>query len=265
MSRAYERIAGDLRSRVRAGRVGPGDRLPSERALAEEYGRSVSTVRQALAQLTAEGLLERVRGRGTFVRTPRRRVVRSNDRHQWAKDRARQGAEERARTGSTEYETGLGKDRLVFDATYEQIAADADLAGAGGLAEGTPLLKRTYRTRYVAEPYPFNIARSYIPRELLAGNPQLLDEASEPYPGGTTAQLDSVGIEIDRMVEHVTARPPTYEEAGELGLPPGTSLLAVRRLSIDTEDRVVDIADTLLPGDRTELVFTTRLTRWEAR
>lgn len=79
---------------------------------------------------------------------------------------------------------------------------------------------------------------------------------------GSQSQLHSVGIELDRVEERVTARPPTPEEAAELELPPGTSVLALRKTSIDLDDRVVDVSDVVLPGDRTELLFTTPLERW---
>ena len=61
----------DLLARIDAGEWTVGDRLPPERALAERYGCSLITVRRALADLAREERLERTRGRGTFVTTPR--------------------------------------------------------------------------------------------------------------------------------------------------------------------------------------------------
>lgn len=66
----YQRLADNLRREVVKGIRKPGDRMPSENALSEEYGMAAGTVRQALAALVDEGLLERFHGRGTFVRRP---------------------------------------------------------------------------------------------------------------------------------------------------------------------------------------------------
>ncbi|KAA6214604.1 UTRA domain-containing protein [Streptomyces albofaciens JCM 4342] len=83
-----------------------------------------------------------------------------------------------------------------------------------------------------------------------------------PWPGGTQSRLYTVGNELDHIVERIMARPPTSEEAEELGLQKGVSVIVLRKISIDTEGRVVDVSDVIRPGDRTELVFTTRLDRW---
>ncbi|MFE2599960.1 GntR family transcriptional regulator [Streptomyces sp. NPDC059396] len=262
MAKAYERIADDLRQSIRAGELKPGDRLPSETKLAEEHRRSVPTIRDALRLLQDEGLIEKQHGRGNFVRKPRTRVLRTNLRHQWEKDRARETEEERQQTGATEHDTGLGVDDLVFYASYREIKASEEIAKALGVPEGTPLLERTYRTRYAAENAPFNLVTSYLVRSLVESNPDLLDETKEPWPGGTQNQLYTVGIEVGRIEELVSARPPTPEEAEELELPPGTSVLILRKTTFDINDRVVDVSDVTLPGDRTEMLFTTPLERW---
>ncbi|WP_369211609.1 GntR family transcriptional regulator [Streptomyces flavofungini] len=262
MAKAYEKIADELRTEIRAGRLGPGDRLPSEAELIRSSGRSGPTVQQALRVLQAEGLIEKQHGRGTFVRRPRLTVRRANRRYQWEKDRARAPEEQRLETGATEHDTGLEVKDLVFHAAYREIEAPGEIASALGVEKGTPLVERTYRTRYSAERNPFSLVTSYLIRDLVKGNPDLLDETKEPWPGGTWNQLHTVGIEIDRIEERVTARPPTVEEAAELGLPPGTSVLVLRKSAHGTDGRVVEMSDITMPGDRTEMLFTTHLERW---
>lgn len=64
----YEQLYSRLIEGVATGRLKPGDMLPAESEIAEQIGVARSTVRQALAQMEQEGLLLRVRGKGTFIR-----------------------------------------------------------------------------------------------------------------------------------------------------------------------------------------------------
>jgi DNA-binding LacI/PurR family transcriptional regulator len=63
-------IYDDLRQSILSGKVAPGEQLPTERKMAENYGVAVPTVRQALARLRAEGLIESRRYHGTTVAFP---------------------------------------------------------------------------------------------------------------------------------------------------------------------------------------------------
>jgi GntR family transcriptional regulator len=64
----YGWLAALLRSRITGGEWPPGSAIPAESALAREHAVALGTMRQALGVLVEEGLLERVRGSGTFVR-----------------------------------------------------------------------------------------------------------------------------------------------------------------------------------------------------
>lgn len=64
---AYYQIALDIQSRIAKQEWAAGQSIPSETALAKQYGVSRVTMRQALAELAKDGLLERRQGSGTFV------------------------------------------------------------------------------------------------------------------------------------------------------------------------------------------------------
>jgi len=66
----YQRLADTLRGEIVDHVRLPGDRVPSENVLAEDYGVSTGTARKALDVLVQEHLMERFHGRGTFVRRP---------------------------------------------------------------------------------------------------------------------------------------------------------------------------------------------------
>ena len=68
-------IADDLRRQITTGRIKPGERLPSESGLAGQYQVSTATLRSALAVLQGEGLVEKIHGKGNFVRHRLRKIM----------------------------------------------------------------------------------------------------------------------------------------------------------------------------------------------
>lgn len=65
---AYAQLARIIKRRISNGSYGPGARLPSEAAIAGNFGISAMTARQAIGLLEQEGLVDRVQGRGTFIK-----------------------------------------------------------------------------------------------------------------------------------------------------------------------------------------------------
>lgn len=77
----YHQLRELLEEEIRGGRWAPGDRLPTESELCEQFGVSRSTVRQALAALESDAVAERQKGLGTFVAQarPQTWLVQSSD------------------------------------------------------------------------------------------------------------------------------------------------------------------------------------------
>jgi GntR family transcriptional regulator len=69
----YFQLARLLTGEINVGRWRAGDRLPSEAEICDTYGVSRATVRQALLRLENEGLIQRLKGRGTFIADARHR------------------------------------------------------------------------------------------------------------------------------------------------------------------------------------------------
>jgi GntR family transcriptional regulator len=262
MAIKYERIADDLRQKLANGDLAPGDRLGSEQALAEQYRVSPMTMRAALDALKDEGLIESRQGLGTFVKAPRQQVQRTTDRYQWEKDRARASSEERGTTGASEQDTGLTVQDLEFHAQYEEIPASRDLAEQFGIPEGAMLLHRTYRTNPRGLP-PLSLIDSYLVLDVVSANPDLLSAENEPWPGGTQNQLYTIGIEIGKIVDEVSARLPSTREAELLELGRGVAILAIRKKSYAVDGPLVELSDISLAGDATVASYVTNLKPWE--
>ena len=63
----YEQICRDITDGIVSGEYGKRDLLPSEKELAEQYGVSRVTAAKAMKLLADQGIIERVRGKGSFV------------------------------------------------------------------------------------------------------------------------------------------------------------------------------------------------------
>jgi CheY-like chemotaxis protein len=137
----YLMIAMDLRDRIAKGNLKPGQQLPASANLAKEYGVALMTVRQALAVLEHEGIVEARHGAGTFVVQGQRAAVKPRGRGRvliTEDDQAlsetlaaalRQAGYEAdcALTGSTALE------QLRGDSLYDAIVLDLRLPDMSGL------------------------------------------------------------------------------------------------------------------------------------
>jgi GntR family transcriptional regulator len=66
----YHRIRDTLHAEIAAHKWRPGEPLPTEAEFSKSHGASIGTVRKAVDSLVADGVLERLQGKGTFIRRP---------------------------------------------------------------------------------------------------------------------------------------------------------------------------------------------------
>jgi Transcriptional regulators len=215
-----------------------------------------------LAVLSGEGRITGGRGKRATVRAQPRRIRLTIDITQEQKNLVLRSASERAANGTVEMTAGIPIEQTDFLHRYDRIPANVDLAQEFAIAEGEPVLRRTYETTDKDGGLRLTWSTSYIPVSLIEENPDLLDETKEPWPGGHMHQLYTVGIEIDRMVRSITAVTPTPADRQRWGMEPGVPLMCVRSRSIDIDGRTVELSDATYPADRTDLVFTEKLRRW---
>jgi GntR family transcriptional regulator len=257
-------IADDIRIEIESGALQPGSSLPTLAELCRRYDCSMNSARGAINLLRSQGLITAGRGKAPIVRIPPGKVVRDSERHQAEKDLAARPEAERAKVGEAETNLGMSIEDQRFTSTYDLIPATDELAELFEIDPEAPVLRRKYEA-VNARGRLLSYSVSYIPKGLIDANPALLDESNEPWPGGTQHQLSTVGIEIMCIVDQVTARMPTTVEVQLWDLPAGVPLIFCRRISLDANNRTVEISDADYPADRTELRFTTRLKPWRRR
>jgi GntR family transcriptional regulator len=245
----YKQLADEVRRMVTSSELTPGEALPSEPELADRYGISRTTVRQGLGVLSNEGLIQAQQGRGWYVRRQRPVQRMASTRYQAELDQLARPPEQRDLTPFT-YDH---EDYEVFelDRQLTEIPADSELAEILQVEEGTKLLCREFTFIFDGEPH--RQSRSYLLLDMVQGTP-IIDPANEPWPGGTMAQLDSVGARVTSVEEIVSARMPTPEESAALYIDNGIPLLTVRRVMY-AGVRPVEACVDILPADRAILNY----------
>jgi DNA-binding GntR family transcriptional regulator len=214
----------------------PGSALPSERELAERFGLARMTVRGEIERLSAEGLIYRLHGRGTFVAEPR--VAQAVTLSSFSEDMRARGVE----PGS-------------IVRSQELTEADGFLAGVLAVAPGAPLL-RLDRVRS-ADDRPMAIELAFLPVERFPEvdgvdftNASLFDVLGERF-----------GVRLRDADQRVVAVPIEEDDAAALDVDEGAPGLRFYTLARDQEGTPVYYATSLFPGDRYEVEL--RQTRQE--
>jgi GntR family transcriptional regulator len=243
---AYVHVADELRQGIQGGTYAPGARLPTMEELRRVYGVSEIVIRHAVALLRQEGLVETRRGGGTIVRS--RPQVRRRAMERYA---ANSPEDAEPRTSFTaDHALGWREYQLTTD--YSQVPADEELAALFGAEPGAALLRRHFL--FYARGEPEQISVDYLPLDLVEGTP-VADPGREPWPGGTVAQLASLGRPVSRIEESVSARMPDESETRTLRVAPGVPVFAILRRMI-SGDAVLEVCrHIVIPADRVVLEY----------
>lgn len=238
----HQIIADDLRGQISGGRIKAGDRLPSEAQLASRYTVSVPTLRSALAVLQGEGLVEKVHGRGNFVRHPLQRITYVGG-------------------GRPTDAQAAGNVGLRVTVRTTRLRARGILTNLLRVPAGAPLTE--YRCLSQQGKSPHSLSRVYVPRDLAPEEDP--DAAESRWDDGLEARLAALRPPLAEVRERIGARLPTAEEAVTLRISTAQAVLAIERVAVDATGRVVEGALLVLPGDRVDVVFTTHHTMTEEK
>ncbi|AKS34571.1 GntR family transcriptional regulator [Mycolicibacterium goodii] len=231
----YRQLSDLLATRL-AAQAKPGDKLPSEAELSREFEVNRLTVRRALDELSQRGLIDTVRGKGSFVATPRLR-----------------------------YDMSAGRD-ASFTRTMRELGhrvavrvLDTEIV-TGGRASGPAADLRTTgplfvcRTLRFVDDEPWTVSATTIPLERFpdvpdrwAGDTSLFDHLDEHY-----------GVRMQRASRTFVASLAEPAEAEQLQLRIGAAILEMRGLNVDQGDRPVAAVQHRFRGDHVQ--FTVDLT-----
>jgi len=207
----------------------PGSPIPTERSLAAQFDVSRTTVRQALADLTVEGRLLRVQGKGTFAAEPK--VAQRLQLSSYTEDMRAQGREPSSK---------------LIDIV--EIPAEGELTTLLGVRSGAKVL-RMQRLR-LADNEPMAIETTHLPLGRFRGLRKYLS------PGGSLYQVlrERFDVEMGHAEETIETALAGPHEAELLGADVGMPMLLLSRHSFDTAERPVEWVRSVYRGDRYKFV-----------
>ncbi|CCH33580.1 GntR family transcriptional regulator [Actinosynnema sp. NPDC047251] len=205
----------DILRRMAEQELPPGSPIPSERDLAQQYRVSRITVRAAVGQLVAEGLLTRAKGRGTF--TARRRMDVQLYLESFTDDMRRRG---------------------LTPTTEVHRCADEVPPPAAATALGVPPHEpacHLVRLR-LADGVPLAVERGWY-------HPRIVPELHRHDLTGSlyTLLADTYGVQLDHARQTVWAEGADPETARLLGIRTGGPLLVFRRVTSSAGRPVEDM------------------------
>ena len=232
----YHQLKEIIAAEISGARLEAGARVSGDHELCRRFDVSRTVVRQALAELEAEGVVERVKGRGTFVATPK------------------------IAEGLVQSLTGLSEDVAARGGTLRSdvrslalVPADAAVAKDLQVARGHPVVE-LIRVRYVDE-VPWVLTRATLRAEVVPG---ILDEDFSEQ--SLYALLESrYGLRMVHGHRSVEAALAGSDVAARLGISRAAAVLVLRSVSYDADDVPVESFVAYHRGDRSR--FEVELTR----
>ncbi|MDB5966207.1 MAG: Transcriptional regulator, GntR family [Polaromonas sp.] len=229
----YAALGAALRARVVAGEWPPGSAIPAEQTLAAEHGVALGTLRRALELLSDQGLIERVHGRGTFVRS--------------------------GITGGTlmrffRFGDGTGEVPVSAIVSRHSLVAPADVARRLGLARGDAALRLTRVRTLSGQPCVYE--EIWLPLALFA---PLADSEVSAW-GDLLYPLfaERCGIHVHRAVDEIGFGVLAAAQARHLALGAGHPCAVVTRSTYDLSGRCVEVRYTR--GDAHAFHYTIAIT-----
>lgn len=229
----YQQLHRYLSEKIKLGHLGVNRQLPPERELAEQAQVSRVTVRQAISQLVADGLLEQRRGSGTYV-------LQQAPRHEQSLSSLVSFSETMRARGSTSESRVLNAD-LATPTTDEIV--NLGLAPSARVA-------RIERLR-LADGVPMALETSSLPENILH------------QPKKVTTSLYSVLRDIGRAptraIQRVTAVNLTAKEAQLLNMSPNAAALRIIRIGYLDSGRPIEFTRGLYRSETYDFVSELRL------
>ena len=238
----YLTIARVYRERIVQGELAPGDKLPSETQLMEEFEVSRVVARRAVDVLRTEGLVISHPGKGSFVKKVQKITRDASSRY------SRQKSDQ---TSPFKRDAAKAGQKADWEHTSTRERASEVVARRLGIEKDDPVMRTSYR--FFSGRQPIQVSNSWEPLALTEGTPVELPE--DGAATGVVARMDLIGQHVDSVTEKVTARAALPEEALRLELPAHSAYVLVIERTHYVGEKPVETCDIVFPGDRYELTY----------
>lgn len=228
----YLQLEADLKQKMMSGVYPVGERIPTELELCDEYGVSRITVRRAIQDLVEDGMLKKLRGRGTFVALPK---------HVLGMGRATQ-------RGWSAFEgEGNPTHKEILEKTV--ISANEALAARLEIERGA----QAYLIRRIIheEEFPMAIDELYVAADLFPGLLDLMVGSASFYDLAEHHYGMEFGLEDLTLAVSVARN----DESRLLKCPPAAPLFILRKVMRRSDGRPMHYSKTVLRGDRVSYHF----------
>ena len=239
-------LANQLRRDIADGTLAPGDKLPSERALAAEHRIARNTAREAVRILAESGLVDAQHGRGVFVRKQPRLLRFGHNRY---------SRSVRERTGLSPFRAEVlaqGRTPSVQCTSIEILPAPEFVSERLELPHGTTVVQR--ENWYRADGEPVQVGYTYIAREVAGDTP--LATSADLGPGSLYARFEDQGFAITHTREEITARMPTPQESQSLAIPDGVPVIDLIHTGLAEGGRPFEVTHFIIRADLNGLDYT---------
>ncbi|MBE0453659.1 phosphonate metabolism transcriptional regulator PhnF [Roseovarius autotrophicus] len=229
----WRAIHDSLRNDIAAGRYGPGDKLPTEAALAARFAVNRHTVRRALGALAEAGTIHTRQGAGAFV------AHRPTDYPLGKRVRFHQNLRAAGRAPTREF------------LAIETRAASPREAAALRLTPGAPV--HVCDGLSFADGVPLSLFQSLFPALRFPALPEALRRRAS-----ITDALADCGLpDYTRASTRLTAKLATPTQAHHLHIAPGAPILRASAINVDSDGQPVEYGRAWFAGDRITLTLDT--------
>jgi GntR family transcriptional regulator len=243
----YQQIADDLKKQIESGTLKPGQQLPTEIHLRDQYNASRNTIRDAIKRLMSLGLVETRPGSGTYVTRKIDPFITVLSQDPDTGYGGGEGAAYLSEVSKVHRRHEYGPLRVELKPAPDEIALRLRIK------PGDQVVLR-HQERLIDD-IPWSLQTSFYPMEFVTSGkaPRLL--MAEDIPEGTVSYLkDAMDLQQVGYRDWITARSPDANEQKFFDISHDSTVFEIFRSAFDQHGKAMRVTVTVFPADRNQFI-----------